>query len=172
MKLLKWQWAGFLFTGILGILLHFAFDWSDQSPLVAAFSGVNESTWEHMKLLFFPLFLFAGIEGRALKEDYPEFQCVKLWGTLAGILTIPVVFYTFNGAFGPSPDWFNIAIFYMAAAVTFLLETALFHRGIPCRNSKAARIALWAIAVAFVLFTWRAPEIPLFRDPLTGAYGI
>lgn len=53
-----WELAGFLFTGALGVLLHFLYEWSGGNTLAAAFSAVNESTWEHMKLLFFPMFVF------------------------------------------------------------------------------------------------------------------
>ena len=59
----KWELAGLFLTLIFGNLLHFVYDWSGQNSVVAAFAAVNESTWEHMKLLFFPmlalvLFLF------------------------------------------------------------------------------------------------------------------
>lgn len=46
-----WQAAGFIFTAILGTLLHFLFDWTNGSVIAALFSAVNESIWEHMKLL-------------------------------------------------------------------------------------------------------------------------
>ena len=33
-------------------------------------------------------------------------------------------------------------------------------------------MGLFLIALAFILFTYDPPHIPLFRDPVTGAYGI
>ena len=59
--LFRWQAASFIFVSIAGTLLHFAYDWSGQSVLLAPFSGVNESTWEHMKLFFWPMFVFSVI---------------------------------------------------------------------------------------------------------------
>ena len=53
-RLWRWQLAGFIFTAVLGVLLHFLYDWTNESLVVALFSAVNESTFEHMKLLFFP----------------------------------------------------------------------------------------------------------------------
>lgn len=35
---------------------------------------------------------------------------------LLGLVLIPVLFYTYNGVFGKSPDWINTAIFYFTAA--------------------------------------------------------
>lgn len=37
--------AGILFTAIAGTLLHFAYEYSLENPLVAMFAPVNESTW-------------------------------------------------------------------------------------------------------------------------------
>ena len=54
-----WRLGGFLFTAAAGTLLHFAYGWSGENPVVGAFSAVSESTWEHMKLLFVPLLLTA-----------------------------------------------------------------------------------------------------------------
>jgi hypothetical protein len=166
-----WQFAGFCLTTLAGTLLHFLYDWTNKNAFIAPFSGVNESTWEHMKLLYWPLLLFALIQSRFFTE-YRHFWCIKLAGTAIGLVTIPVLFYTYNGAIGKSPDWLNIAFFFIAAAVTFLLETALFKcRSKSCRNSVAFPL-LCAIGIAFLLFTFVTPHLPLFQDPLTGKYGI
>ena len=50
----KWELAGLFFAIATGNLLHFVYDWSGESLVAAVISGVNESTWEHMKLLFLP----------------------------------------------------------------------------------------------------------------------
>ena len=64
-----WQAAGFALTTLGGTLLHFLYDWTGGSILAAPFSGTNESTWEHMKLLFWPLFLFALIQRLYFKNQ-------------------------------------------------------------------------------------------------------
>lgn len=87
-----WQLAGFAFTSIGGTLLHFLYDLTGQSVVAAPFSAVNESTWEHMKLLFFPMFVFALVQSRFFGER-PDFWCVKLAGSAAGLALIPVLFY-------------------------------------------------------------------------------
>lgn len=167
-----WQFAGFALSSLGGTLLHFLYDWTNQSILIAPFSGVNESTWEHMKLLFFPLFIFALIQSRFFKE-YENYWCVKLAGIVTGLILIPVLFYTYNGAFGKSPDWLNIAIFFISAAVVFLLEARLFKKdSLQCKRPWLAFGMICLIGVLFVAFTFVTPQIPLFQDPLTGTYGI
>lgn len=167
-----WQFAGFVLTTVGGTLLHFLYDWTNGSVLVAPFSGVNESTWEHMKLLYFPLLLFALLQRRFFKE-YQNFWCVKLVGILTGLVLIPVLFYTYNGAFGKSPDWLNIGIFFLAAALAFLVEARLFKKGsLPCKRPRLAFSTIILIGVLFVAFTFITPQIPLFQDPLSGTYGL
>ncbi len=162
-----WQFGGFVFAVVFGSLLHFLYDWTVGSALVAPFSAINESTWEHMKLLFFPLFIFALIQSRFFKT-FDNFWCIKLIGVLVGLLSIPVLFYTINGVFGRSPDWVNISIFFVAAAATFLLETRFFKKGeIKCGMPWIAFGIICLIGILFIIFTFTPPEIPLFQDPAT-----
>ena len=166
-----WQAAGFAFATFAGTLLHFLYDWTSGSALVSPFSGVNESTWEHMKLLFWPLFLFALVQ-RLFFQKQQNYWCVKLLSTCLGLALIPVLFYTYNGAFGHSPDWLNIAIFYLCAACVFLLEWWLLPKELPRCLPALAFTLLCLIGILFVVFTASPPELPLFRDPLTGNYGL
>lgn len=168
-----WQWTGFVFTSIAGTLLHFAFDWSGQSPFWGLFSAVNESIWEHMKLLFFPLLAFSLIESRYVAPQHPTFWCTKLLGTLVGLTLIPVLYYTYTGALGVYADWFNITIFFLAAAAVYFVETKYLNRAHARCVSPASAVALLCLlAGVFFLFTFAPPRIPLFQDPLTKTYGI
>ena len=167
-----WQLVGFAVTSLGGTLLHFLFEWLGEAVWVAPFSGVNESTWEHMKLLFWPMFIFAIVQSFFFRER-KDFWCIKLKGMLAGLGLIPVLFYTYNGVIGKSPDWINIAIFFISAALAYLYETRHFNREITvCRFPKLAFAVLCIIALLFVAFTFFPPEPGIFKDPLTGTYGI
>ena len=166
-----WQAAGFAAATFGGTILHFLYDWTGGSILVSPFSGVNESTWEHMKLLFWPLFLIALFQRRFFR-DQENYWCVKLAQILLGLTLIPVLFYTYNGVFGQSPDWINIAIFYITAALAFLFERWAFEQDRHCKSQQLAFAAICFIGVLFVLFTFKPPQIPLFRDPLTGTTGL
>jgi hypothetical protein len=164
----------FAITALGGTILHFLYDWLGQAMWVAPFSGVNESTWEHMKLLFWPSFLFAILQSFFFR-DRVDFWCIKLRGILTGLVLIPILFYTYNGAIAPSPDWLNIAIFFLSAAAASLLEARLFLTGdtrCPSFKRFAAVAVLWGIALLFILWTFFPPTLGLFRDPLTGTYGI
>ena len=167
-----WQLMGFAVTSLGGTLLHFLYDWLGEAVWIAPLSGVNESTWEHMKLLFWPMFIYAIVQSFFFK-DREDFWCVKLKGILLGLALIPIIFYTYNGVIGKSPDWINIAIFFISAAVAYIYETRLFNANkTPCKFSKLALGTLCVIAILFVVFTLATPKIGIFKDPLTGTYGI
>lgn len=160
-----WQFFGFIGVSVSGVLLHFLYDWTGGFPLAGLISAVNESIWEHMKLLYVPLAIFALVEGRVFAEESPAFWCVKAVGTLIGLVTIPTLFYTYTGALGVTADWFNILIFFLSAAVALITETHLLEReSLPCRPwlGKAVLILL---GVLFAVFTFFPPTIPLFQDP-------
>ena len=167
-----WQLFGFALTSLGGTLLHFLYEWTGGSVLVAPFSGVNESTWEHMKLLFFPMLIFAVVEGLFFRE-WQGFWWMKLYGILFGLMLIPVLFYTYNGVIGKSPDWINISIFFISAALAYIFEVWLAERGrLPQASKRIPQSILAAIALFFVVFTFVTPKINIFKDPITGGYGI
>ena len=137
-----WQALGFAVTGVLGVLLHFVFEWTNGSVFVAPFSAVNESIWEHTKLIFFPMFVFAIIEYMNIGGKYKNFWCVKLIGTLLGIVSILVLYYTINGIFGKTPDFVNIVIFgnplYPTKAQNLVLSVVNWTAGVILSLTSAA----------------------------------
>ena len=173
-RLFFWELAGFLFTSALGSLLHFVYEWSGGSLAAAVVSAVNESTWEHMKLLFVPMFLFSVVQACVLGKNYPNFLAVRAVSILTGLALIPVLYYTYTGVWGQMRDWANIAVFFLAALGAFLLDFYLLRRNrlsAPWQQVLGL-IVLWALAFCFVWCTFRPPHIALWRDPLTGTYGI
>ena len=167
-----WQLFGFAVTSFVGTALHYLYELTGEAQWAAPFSGVNESTWEHMKLLFWPMFIFA-IAERFFFIDYDNFWCVKLRGALIGLVAIPVIFYTYNGVIGKSPDYINISIFFIAAALAYAYEAKLLKKGTPlCKSPIRSFGILCGIALLFVIFTFFTPEINVFKDPLANTYGI
>lgn len=58
-KILKYKIFSAIFAIILGAILHFTYEWSGNNAFVGTFSSINESTWEHLKLAFFPMLITA-----------------------------------------------------------------------------------------------------------------
>lgn len=173
-QLFFWELAGFLVTGALGSLLHFVYQWSGENQVAAAFSAVNESTWEHMKLLFFPMFLFSAVQAGFLGRTYPNILAVRAVSTLVGVILIPVLFYTYTGVLGYHVMWADIAVFALAALTAFILDFRLLRRGrfADGWQQVLGLIVLWGLAFAFVYCTFRPPQLALWQDPITMTRGI
>ena len=170
-ELWLWQLGGLTFATALGTILHFLFDWTGAYTL-APISAVNESTFEHMKILFFPMLIFACIQSVYFKREYSGFWWIKLIGVVVAVGSIPVFFYTFNGAFGKTPDWLNITFFFLSAGLGYLVEWVLFKRDFALGYSFVAVGILIGLALLFVVCTFVPPKLPLFQDPVTQKYGI
>ena len=99
-KLKYYTIAGTIFVIITGSLAHFVYEWSGKNFILGLFFPVSESTWEHMKLCFFPMLIYSLFMNKRLKDDYPCVTTALLSGILLGTFFIPVIFYTYSGILG------------------------------------------------------------------------
>ena len=166
-KLLKFQIFSVIFTWILGTLLHFTYEWSNENIIIAAFSAVNESTWEHLKLLFFPMLIttVTGYFYLRPKDEYKNFLCAKTIGILAALSFVVVFFYTYTGIIGTNFAVLDIGSFFVGV---FLGEFVAYKMtlSMKCCNKLSAVIVLVILLLCFITFTFNAPSIGLFRNPV------
>lgn len=170
----KWEVAGLFFVLIWGNLFHFVFDWSGQNELVGAVAAVNESTWEHMKLMIVPWVLWSAVEALGLRRSRIHVLPARAAALLVGVLFIPAAYYTYVGISGANVAIINIIIFQLAVLLAFFISWRLLDKG---RLQGIVRtvlggVILLAVLVLTVYWTYSQPQIPLFTDPLTGQTGI
>lgn len=168
-----WHIIGAIFTLILGTLLHFTYDWSGANEFISYIAPVNESIWEHQKLLFIPMILFTIIELFTYGKDLPNFIQVKVLSIMVGIVVTIASYYTYSGIIGNNCLIADIGTFVIGTLVAYMfsyhfLQTTRF-------SSHLSRIVmlilLGILILCFVLFTVDPPRIPLFQDSPTGTYG-
>lgn len=166
MKSLKsYMIAGALFVSILGTLLHFAYEWSGNNFFVGLFTPVNESIWEHTKLIFFPMLLYSVYLNKKLKDMYPCIHSAMNFGALLGVFLIIVLFYTYSGVTGFNADFINVAIFYLSVILSFYIAYMLT---LSCKANKYAdilKLLCIFMVCLFITFTLYPPNIPLFIVP-------
>ena len=172
-SVLVYELIGMVFIIILGSVLHFTFEWSGNQPVVGVFSAVNESVWEHLKLAFWPALLFMLIEYVLLKKTANNFAFAKTTGVYLMVIIIPIVFYSYTAITGKSIFVIDISTFIVAVIVGQLSSYKLLtYKKLSENLNKVSLIALVLLGLAFVLFTFCPPQLPIFRDPNTGKYGI
>jgi hypothetical protein len=162
-----------VFIIILGSVLHFTFEWSDGNPAVGTLSAVNESVWEHLKLVFWPALLFMLIEYLPLKKTTNNFALAKTAGVYLAIVIIPVIFYSYTAITGESIFLIDISTFVVAVIVGQTLSyRILTHTKLSKGFNRMSIVLLVLQGIVFVLFTFYPPQLPIFRDSNTGKYGI
>jgi hypothetical protein len=162
-----------LFISILGGLFHFTFEMSGYNPIVGAFSAVNESVWEHLKLGFWPALLWAIIEYRQIRKEANNFFLAKTVVPYVIIAIIPAIFYSYTLFTGESIFIIDIMSFIVAVIIgQYLSYRILIHKQLSDRLEKLALAALLLLAILFIVFTFYPPHLPPFQDPISGEYGI
>jgi len=170
---LIYELAGIVFIVIVGTILHFTFEFSGDQPIIGVFSAVNESVWEHLKLGFWPALVWALIEYRFIRRSTNNFMVAKTVGIYLIPIIIPVLFYSYTAVIGESLLAIDILTFILSIIVgQFVSYKLLTYKELPEVLNKVSLVALVMLGVAFVIFTFYPPNLSLFRDPVTGGYGI
>ena len=170
-KIRNFQIISIIFIFILGTLLHFTYILSGKSNIVSIFSSVNESVWEHLKLLYFPMIITIIIGYFYLGKDVKNFICSKTIGIIISLIFTVTFFYTYTGIIGKNIAIIDIFSFFISAILGEFVSYLLMINNIKC-NKFVSIILLIILFVSFVIFTFYPLNIALFKDPITGQYGI
>lgn len=172
-RLARLEFVGFIFCAILGTIMHFAYDWSNESRVIALIAPINESVWEHLKLLFFPYIIYGVFEAIKLTDEKFNVYFAKLISILCGFFITLAVYYIILGATGRQIDWVNILSFFMGIAFAYLVSYNIINKSIGRGLINGLSIAgLLIIALLFFFLTYFPIKIPMFMDPQNMTYGI
>ncbi len=171
-KILTYELLGALFIIIFGAMLHFTFEWSGNNPFVAVFSAVNESVWEHLKMVFWPTLIFALIEFWPLRGKANNFVFAKTAAVYLMIALLPTIFYTYTALISESVI-IDIGSFFIVALIGQLFSYKLLTiRQFPRWVTWVSLFFFALLTILFIVFTFYQPQIQIFLDPETGRYGI
>jgi hypothetical protein len=174
MSTLKKHIVGALFTLIVGTILHFAYEWSGRNLIVAMFTPVNESVWEHLKLLFTPILFYSVIEYFTYGKKIANFVPIRVASIIIGMLVIIVSFYTYSGIIGSNYLAADIGTFVLGTLVAYWVSYKLLRT--ECFVSQQANLLGWIVLIFLIfiviVFTFTPPHIALFKDSASGTYGI
>lgn len=156
---------GALFVLITGTLSHFLYEWSGKLLIAGLFTPVNESVWEHMKLVFFPMLLCASVMNGRLRKKYPGISSALPLGILLGTFLVPFFFYSYTLLIGRDLFFFDLASFVLSVAIAFYIVYRLALSGMAAPFRIPLSLLVFIVLVCFLFFTCQAPRCPLFADP-------
>lgn len=155
-----------ILTLIAGFFLHFLYAWTGENYFAGLIAPVNESVWEHLKLLFFPVLFFSIFEYFYVGHYFSSFITARTIGCIAGMMFIVISFYTYSGIIGRNLLWADILTFFLGVALCYCLSWHL------TLTKKAGNIHTNVLCIFFLLFlvslffyfTANPPKLPLFID--------
>lgn len=155
---------GIIVVIITGTLAHFVYEWTGNNSVAGLFVPVNESVWEHMKLIFFPMLFYSIFASAKLKADYPYIASSLCFSILIGTLLIPVLFYAYTYILGKNFLVLDIIIFALSTALAFF---AAYKFAVSC-HFRFHSILLYCLTgillILFILFTYQPPETEIFTS--------
>lgn len=158
----------FFAISILGTLGHFIYKWSGENYLVGLIFPVNESVWEHLKLLFFPTLIYSAGEYLLTKEKPKNYLAALTIGLFCGMFSIVAIYYIANGIFGYDIEFINIASYYVAIIIMLCKKNKIILS--EKYSLKAAKIVFASIllimAILFMFWSHNPPSIGIFTPPM------
>lgn len=160
-ELKKWETAETVFVGGLGTLWHFVYEWSGKNFLLGLIAPVNESVFEHFKLLLVPVFLFTILEYKYLIRLRGCLVWRKWISMAAGIVFIVVFYYCYKGILQRDVAWLDIASFYGATLLNSFLAYWLLQK--PCDGEKKmfSGCLSWAVSIILIVLGTLYPPVEL-----------
>mgnify|MGYP003305295533 CR=1 FL=1 len=158
---------GMVFSVMLGALLHFVYDWSGRSILVAFMAPTNESFFEHLKLLLTPYLLWMLAEYVHYGQYMHAFVPGKVAGLYLGFFLMIGLHLLYTQLLGKTIIALDVALFIFAVFAAFVtaefcMTLLIFDHLLP---EVTADFILVATVMLFAVFTVYAPHHWLFQPP-------
>jgi len=170
----RWEIIGIIFIAAFGASLHFVFEWTDYWRPAALIAAVNESTWEHFKIAFWPSMIWAAIEYLFIRKKVNNFAVAKAAGFLAMPLLTAVLFYGYNAITGHHYLILDVIIFIISAITGQIISMRLMQRDTieVAWLRKLAVGILIAMTLAFSTLSYYPMKNFIFTHPENGEFGI
>lgn len=160
--------VAFFVIGILGTLWHFLYEWTNDNFVVGLFFPVNESIWEHLKLLFYPTLIYSAFEYFFSKERPTNYIPAVIISLIYGMFSIVAMYYIYTGVSGRNIDFINIAIFFLGIVFTLVKKNKLLKNGnfsMDLFNIFFLFLTV-LLGVLFAIWSYNPPSLGIFLPPL------
>ena len=138
---------------------------------------VNESIWEHLKLILVPAVIFGIVYNLIYTNDTNKLH--NFWyfvykGIIISMLIIVSFYYIHKLIFKTDSFLFDILLYIISTILLFLyIYFNMKYQDMKNKNKNGRGIcSLLFFFLIFILFTIYAPKLELFKDPVTNTFGI
>ena len=157
----------------LCFMTHFGYN-KFPNDFTAIFFPVNESIWEHMKMLFTTILLFHTIRKIYLYYKKIETNNYIIGTFISALLAIPIYLVIFLPLYYSIGE--NMIITFIILFITILISEYINYKIQEKENIKYDNtIAIIGVIISYIIFsilTYNPPKYDLFFDTEEEKYGI
>ncbi len=162
----------FLFISIFGTISHFIYEWSNNNKIAAIFFPVNESVWEHIKMLITPTIIWLLILLPYLYNN-PNYIFASMITLLSEIILIPLLFYSYTFFTKKAILIIDILSFYLIIFISIVLFYLIIKANpVSLIVSCISLLIIIKILILYLTLTKYPLKCFLFKDPITKKYGL
>ena len=161
----KWILYSVPFLFIIGSIFHFAYDFTGRNIIIGFFTPINESIWEHTKLILTPLFLwwilYYVFNHKKYNISRDRWFSATFFAIITGIILVPAIYYLYTGALGIESLVIDILILFFSILFAQLVGYH-FYKYLKGINYLVPIILLIIIVIIFIIFTISPLDFPIF----------
>ncbi len=135
------------------------------------FSALNESSWEHMKLLVAPTILVAIFQKIMIGSIYNNLWSSLLVLFVVELISIPLLYEILKLFKKEVPLFLTILLFYLAILLGIVAEYVMMRKGVLILSETFSFVIISIIVFLFAIFSYFPPKTSLFKDPDTKRWG-
>lgn len=167
--IILWEAGALIVTVLVASLLHFLYELTGFQSWAPLFGSVNESTFEHLKLFYWPAFAYALVQHAYTRHQVNNFW----WAKAAAIITAPLVlmlaFYFYLGIslpiYGRGFLWADIGTGVLGVLAGNIVAYRIMTSPEMGKAFSRAGFAICvALGVMFIAFTYYPPRVFIFEN--------
>ena len=173
MKLKTLKYITFIVTFALTFLCHFMYNWF-PNLLTSIFFPVNESIWEHMKMLFSTILLAGLIEYIIIKKYKIKTNNILLTNFIKAISSIPIFLMLYLPLYYILGEniILNIGVMIITLVIIEFISYLLLEKNKIIFENAITLLLIIITYIIFSILTYYPPKNELFYDKQDNKYGI
>jgi hypothetical protein len=171
-KVVKVRTIGIVSVILLGFLFHELYK-ATEIKLLSLIAPVNESKWEHWKIVFSPMIIISIFEYPFIKNYSNNYIFSLALGIIAFEFVTFGLIEVYEFTFGQAHLFVHVSTYIMGGITGQYFRYFLMKYTEPSRVLYIIGIFLLVIQFSlFAAFTFNPPKINYFKDSIRGTYGI
>lgn len=154
----------YLVTVTLGTLNHFIYEWTNKFGLLKPFVSIDESVFEHLKLIYYPMIFVSIFESFFSKKNISDNLLTRNIGAISACILLVIFNFTYKSFNNnESIPLIDISSYYIFVLFGYIISIKLEKLEKIDIFRKISYILLFITIIFFSVFTEYKPNNVFFK---------